>query len=261
MSTKRLRACNLGLNKTTAEAIIRSDDELDPFHTSSDEKDPDFQLPKKPHILQKKVTLTKRDRIEKLKKRITQKYSNKKMESVAKPTVETNDFTNEVIINLDASTSANNNNTEADIITKNYDDLFGDDIHQDSPIIEPVSKEFPNCDKENPVNESETNSFDKLFALMLELQNQIHDQNKDLQLLRKQVSRMELKTIGWPIDSKGMARFSGSSTDVIVGPEDLINFEATLAKEGLPIKTCVEINDLEMKLRREPEYKSKLVRI
>lgn len=84
----------------------------------------------------------------------------------------------------------------------------------------------------------------------------IADMNRELVLLRKQVARIELKQISWPVGNDGNARHSNN---VVIGSDDLFDFDTSLAKEGLPLKTCVEINDFEMKLKKEPQYKLKIV--
>lgn len=86
-----------------------------------------------------------------------------------------------------------------------------------------------------------------LENLILGLQSQISDLNKSVLLLRKQVARVELKSVNL------------GSVNAAVQPEELLDFESMLAGEGLPLKTCVETNDFENKLRNDTDFRKKIV--
>lgn len=85
---------------------------------------------------------------------------------------------------------------------------------------------------------------------VLQLKDMMTEIVTNLTLVRKQICRLEMKSMG-----AGAAVVPGNPIDV----EILLDLDAALAKEGLPIKTCVELNDFEKKLRRDTNYRAKLV--
>lgn len=80
-----------------------------------------------------------------------------------------------------------------------------------------------------------------LVQLIVQIQDQMNDFGQGITALRKQLSRVEIKSMQM-------------CTCI------LFDFEGTLSREGLPFKTCVEINEFESKLKSE-EYRTKMVRI
>lgn len=93
--------------------------------------------------------------------------------------------------------------------------------------------------------------------IMLQMQNQITDLAHEIKTLRMQVARVEMKSMQM-CSCANLSR-PGSSNSLI-DSDMLLDFEGTLSREGLPLKTCVEINDFELKLRTD-EYRTKMVRI
>lgn len=61
-----------------------------------------------------------------------------------------------------------------------------------------------------------------------------------------------MKSLGGPGVNSGEIQKS-------MPPETFYNLDATLAAEGFPIRTIVELNDFEIKLRKEPKYREKMV--
>lgn len=70
--------------------------------------------------------------------------------------------------------------------------------------------------------------------------------------LRKQVCRLEMKTLGVPTSNDFASKLS-------IQPELLLDLDSTLSQEGLPIATCVQLNVFEMKLKEDSKYREKLV--
>lgn len=108
---------------------------------------------------------------------------------------------------------------------------------------------------------SPSQSSDTVLNLILNMQEKISQLSDNMFLLRKQVCRLELKATGLPVGSDGRAHFSNDSEgiNIKIDPSDLLNFKSTLAREGLPIKTSVEVAALETKLGNSESYRTKLV--
>lgn len=93
-----------------------------------------------------------------------------------------------------------------------------------------------------------------LLDLILDLRNGINELTCNVNSLRKQVARMEMKTLGGPATNN-------SEVQMNIPPELFYDFDATLAAEGFPLSTCVQLNDFEIKLRNDPKYREKMVSI
>lgn len=96
-------------------------------------------------------------------------------------------------------------------------------------------------------------SENAVLNLVLGLRNDMYEMMNNFKLLSKQVSRLEMKTLRGPV-------VNNCEYEMAVSPELLLNFDDALAKEGLPITTCVELNQFEVKLKQDPKFREKLVR-
>lgn len=240
----------------------------DPYHDSDDGQDPNFepQPPKKIRHSKKVIPLkkgpTRRERLERLN-RISQKYNSKTNLSKSPNAILPNSSNQRISNDDDDSNNA----------LANYDVLFIDDVktydvnenafsrvatHSQVQITEQQS--FTPVPA--PTSAQPQNDLCPLVDMVLDLQGKISDLNNNVMLLRKQVSRVELKTIGWPIGLDGRAHVISNGSEEVnaVGSEDLLDLESLLAREGLPKTTCIEINDLEARLRSDNQYRTKLVR-
>lgn len=242
----------------------------DPYHDSDDGQDPDFvpKPSKKKRPSEKQFHLrkapTRRERLDRLK-RISQKY--KSNENVTKSQ-------SSIIQNPTHKNISNGDRSDA-----NFDSLFSDDVQindMDSRLNETNHSLhlIQEVQPPSPVQATTTalsdirlppqaqNALCPLVDMVLDLQGKISDLNNNVILLRKQVSRVELKTIGWPIGLDGRAHVISNGLEEVsaVCSEDLLDFESLLARDGLPKTTCVEINELEAKLRSDLQYRTKLVR-
>lgn len=148
-------------------------------------------------------------------------------------------------------------------LRESFDTEIGMGEHEDTDIETHAASDATSILSTSPVqihNQERAENLvteDRKMSLILEMLDQISEMNNNLMLLRKQVARLELKSIGWPMGSDGRARLSLNSDGI--DSDDLMNFEERLAREGLPLKTCVEVNDFEKKLRSDPEFRKKLV--
>lgn len=96
-------------------------------------------------------------------------------------------------------------------------------------------------------------SDNAVLNLVLGLRDGMYEMMNNFKLLSKQVSRIEMKTLRGPA-------FNNCEYEMSIEPELLLNFDDSLAKEGLPITTCVGLNEFEVKLREDRKYREKLVR-
>lgn len=118
-----------------------------------------------------------------------------------------------------------------------------------------------------PIDNSSTELLDivlKILSQSNELINEMRGLKTDIldnmNLLRRQICRVELKSAGLTNNLNG--NVSSNNIEHLEGtnPDDFLNLPATLAAEGLPVGTCVETNELEMRLRNDPAYRTRLVR-
>lgn len=242
------RKCKIeGMHKTKSSVMDSAEDDLeqDPYHDLDGERDPNFELPvaKKPRINRKRIPL-RQQRIKQLQKRIREKYSSNQ--------------------NIDITNSNHEHLQEHQSSSLElYDDLLSTSkVEMIDDQTNSTNKSHSEPTEAIPSTHLQMNS-NPVFDLISDLQGQISELNNNVMLLRKQVSRVELKTIGWPVGSDGRVRMPNGSQcpSVSVDSDDLLDFESLLAREGLPIATCVELNELELKLRNEQPYRTQLVRI
>lgn len=258
-------------------------DSSDPYHDSDNDNDPDFipPPPKKSRatviatkiVKKHKKVLTPRQRIERLNKIASKRNIENKQTPARVPVASPISETSKIGTNVPEQ----NNVVEIDdSITTSFDQYFSDDVEifdalrsnnlssqnqtlQSKPQSPERSPEpLPELVKSLPQIQPISNS---LYDLMLDMRGQILDLNKSVTLLRKQVARLELKTTGWPIGSDGKACMipKSSEVDASLDSSDLLDFESLLAQEGLPMGTCVEVNEFEAKLRQDSQYRIKLV--
>lgn len=86
--------------------------------------------------------------------------------------------------------------------------------------------------------------------MVLGLRDSINEMINNVTLVRKQISRLEMKSLG------GLALKNPMNE---IDSELLLDLDDALAKEGLPIRTRDELNQFEAKLRLDMEYRAKLV--
>lgn len=232
-SSKRKRTNAPILDSSTDNDIIGY-----PFNGSDDSHiDPDFQIEKKSRNVSKrnqtlhmKPKLTRKQRIERLKQKSAKFELSKQLANVS--------------TDPRAVSVLNESQMPSSIIFENHDHLFNDDKEEDkhgsssctslSESLHIVSDDGPGVN--NPV-----------MTTLLEMQQQIVELTKTVNILRKQVTRIEIKS----------SKTNGDAGDDAFMQS--MDFDLSLSKENLPLKSCVEVNDLELKLRHEPQYGNKLV--
>lgn len=254
------RQCKPIFNKDDENSSDGDDSKRDPFHTSDNENDLDYQLPKKAKVLKKsnkileRKKLTPRERLARLNRKIQSKQnsSNGLTTHMSSNQIELASSNNE---NGHIDTQKNVDNqmksTEAKVgdvscsFLNSYDHLFDSNEISHGSVV-----------KEEPeTNEISSNSemSKAILDLVLGLRDGMNEMACNFNSLRKQVSRLEMKTLG--TSSPHYA-----NNQMCIQPDLLLDFDATLANEGLPISTCIELNDFELKLRQDVKYREKLVR-
>lgn len=234
-----------------------NNDDCDPFHDSDNDKDPDFIPP--PNKIRKtsqaklatKRKPTKRDRIQRLKE-IAVKYArfstNSKNENV-QPSAPVQSAVQEQRI-----TTQNVPETPV-IVQQNFDYLFDIDNETEFRTSErDVVTEISQAPSENCVDQSSND-------IIVDMRDHILNLINEVTLLRKQVARIEMKTsfpIGQSLITDSTTRNLNNGLNVVES-DDLLDFDSTLAREGLPLKNFTETNDFEFKLRSEPQYRTKIV--
>lgn len=153
--------------------------------------------------------------------------------------------------NIQLAMSQETTNECLSTMFSNHDHLFGNDDncakralgHQND---EGNERENIFLSSENNIAERRSTSTDccqQSYKSILAIESQIVELTKVVNLMRKQMSRIELKSMVSPQD------------------EDVLSdFESSLANENLPLKTCIEVNDFEAKLRNNSEYRNKMVK-
>lgn len=145
----------------------------------------------------------------------------------------------------------------------NLDDYFGNGGFGDECAQLIAESPPPNCPNENEKTVSRTlfstdeptsiETLSRIMDVVQEMSGRITDLTNNVNLLRKQVSRIELKSM----HASNVVR--GSSDNLHFDSDALLDLDSALDREGLPLKTCVEINDFEKKLR-DTQFRSKMVR-
>lgn len=244
--------------------------ERDPFHSSGDDADLDFVLPpnKKPatHRNDKKVDKPKKGVGAKAKKELTAAQRIQRLKrktalfiSPTQSKVEQNDLLVPAHTNGDFSPLVNV--SQLSLVSEDIDQLF-DQIHNgDNDTANESATIGKNIDYSigagnstvavpalSPTSAAPANP--DLVKMLLELKAQMVDLTNNVTILRKQVSRVELKS----------SNSRAQSLNNLIDTDLLFDFEGALSREGLPFKTCIEVNYFERKLRDE-EYRKKMVRV
>lgn len=252
--------------KNARSAVIdnSSGSEEDPFKDGDNDKDVDYvPSPKKkcvsvntnknPNRSKLGKKLTPRQRIERLNRKFSM---NKRNSDIAIPIVS--------IDSIESETHMIPNDDDVQIVEpvtfENHDDLFDKvqtfDNNIESQVntenIEHVSPEGKELAPQNERFDATSEHNDKILETVLNMQSQVTDLTGIVTLLRKQLSRIEMKTMPLSHNVTLSSRVSGDL-------ESLDDFEGSLAREGFPLKTCVEIIEFEKKLANDSEYRSKLV--
>lgn len=248
-SNRNLKPVNyIESNKSLSDA-----ENHDPFKVSADEDDEDFQPPpptkkarSEPSKSQKAIKTTRLTAAQRLN-RLTQKFKMKGSSTTsanAKSTIQTDFVTKkgESIDNKEKSLSI-----ETGPSFGTYDNYFDTEdfkvnITETEPSKTQLTEEIQSCEPENA-----------LLNLFSGLKDQLNDVMANVTLLRKQVSRLELKAVGVPV-------LGHSEPNMNIDQEIMLDLDAAFTKEGLPISLCVELNQFEGKLRQDNQFKEKMVR-
>lgn len=136
-----------------------------------------------------------------------------------------------------------------------YDHVFDMANIEMSSSLKPEIVNLAECFNSEIVGLAEPSSSQNSAVLdvVLGLRDSVSEIISNLTLVRKQICRLEVKSMG----AHGPAFNVAAGNEV--NPELLLDLDDALAKEGIPIKTCVELNEIEVKLRRDPKYRQKLV--
>lgn len=137
-------------------------------------------------------------------------------------------------------------NVETTPTFANYNRFFDAEDYQGCSVKSDIDS--------NIIETTEIPSIDDIQKTILDLVVGLRDRiiglTTDLQILRKQMARLEMKTMGCG---------QTSNNQMCIQPELLLDFDASIAEEGLPITTCVNLNEFEIKLRQDTKYREKLV--
>lgn len=248
------------------------DDCRDPFKCSDSENDPDYHVPKKARtdksnpILKGTKKLTPHDRIARLKRKT---HMRKDAQNVVWSSVNAHS-TNPINLICSTSSAENVKNNIDEELSKspkasgdtatgssfqNFDHLF--DCEKGIDLTAKTESNVPAKTVENVpmcIDNYEPNAPNSvIFEVILGLRDKMDDMANNVSLLRKQVSRLEMKTLGGPAQNN-------DDDQMPIQSKHLVDFDATLAEEGLPFTTCVEFNAFEEKLRHDTKYKEKMVR-
>lgn len=233
----------------------------DPFKVSSDEDDEDFQPPPPPPkkarpepSKSKKAIKTKRLTVKQRLNRLSQKFQKNGSSTTIVP-----------IVNLSANASST---IQTDFVTKKSKSIDNKEKSlsiQPGPSFGAYDNYFDTVDVKVNITETEPSKNqmteeiqsrepeNALLNLFSGLKDQLDDVMANVVLLRKQVSRLELKGLGVPV-------VGHSEPNMNIDQEIILDLDAAFTKEGLPISLCVELNQFEGKLRQDNQFKEKMVR-
>lgn len=236
----------------TTKNYAENDDGDDHDHEQYVDSGDEYVPPAKKNCRTKQKTrsgLTRKERLERLKK-ISAKYAASSSESVP------SQQTNQVDISQENKVEINN-----------FDHLFTDNEREtneretnnrsiivNNKTVQETTAHVLNSNYQIIQKQNENLSMDPVMQMMLKFQGQIELMIDEFTLLRRQVCRLELK-------AAGLSNKSDDKVQNEVTPEDLLDFNQTLHREGLPLKTCVETNDFELKLKANPDFRNRIVRI
>lgn len=247
-------------NDTTLSDM--DDENRDPFKTSDNEDDVDYQPAKKKRA-DIKVAAHPSTLLNRFKKSAPKRLSAKERLNRLKQKFSSKNPSSEIAIahcsNQTNVASQNNDVGKENDIDKqlessekasfaSYNHFFDDE--GDSSERSVVNKNEVVDFEQFPSGHGPQNS---VLDVVLELREQMHEMMSNFTLMRKQICRLELKSLA---ASNGRSAFQNE-----IEPELLLDLDEALAKEGLPIKTSVELNDFERKLRQDTKYRTKLVSI
>lgn len=257
-------------SKTTRKCVLKrkaanlerpqSDDceETDPYDTDDNDKDyvPEKKKKNSEQVIPKR-RLTPKERIERLKskmnvgilkKNISIPNSSDTIPSQSSK-LETVDDDQQHVINLDT----NYNHFFSEENSDSCEKMRTDENSSPIPILQvETCGTFPAQQQPACTENSST------VHLMIKVLAHLKDIQHDVFALRKQVARIEAKSIGL---TQQLSKSSNGSCEWDDGEEIVMDFEASLAREGLPLKTLTAVDNLEEKLSQNPDYKTKLVKI
>lgn len=168
----------------------------------------------------------------------------------------------------DSSTKESRTGTH-EIIFNNFDGFFDSNIKSTE---KPTNLDALIVCIENVVQSSKPvqNNPSELLNIVLKILSKLTDLIDEMQSLKielfdnmnflcRQICRLELKSAGVGINLNG--NVSSNNIECMEGttPDDFLNLPATLAAEGLPVGACVETNELELRLRSDAAYRTRLV--
>lgn len=242
------RQCTLRTNYVEVDTSTSSDGNSDPYKVSGDEGDVDFQMPKRlkknynvNSLKSKRSVLTPSQRIKRVKLKTLNWKKNETTENV-----------NGTIQHAECQQTVN----KPSMVTyKNQDYLFDQSVNAER-APDDRNDELAETGKSLCSNEIEiaeprntvSNCCIKSSESIRLLNNQIIELTNAINLMRKQMSRIEMKSMEF------------RRTPGAIDGDILMDFESSLANEKLPLKTCIEVNEFEMKLRQDSEYRNKMVK-
>lgn len=243
--------------------------EKDPFHSSDDDKDLDYQCETKKGRTthQNKKTVSKPKPAYVTNKRLT---PSQRIARLKRKTAVFDSITQSKGIRKESVVSTNK--SQVNVAPENLDQMFDKIQNGDNDMSNEIASIGKNTDyiiysneingtgnavaehfflNDSSLTSARHENFN-LVEMMLEMRTQMTDLANNVTILRKQVSRVEMK--GLQMNSRSQSSSNFIDSDL------LYDFEGALSREGLPFQTCVEVNDFEKKLRNE-DYRKKMVRV
>lgn len=272
MTTTNLKRAAQPISFYQTDSSSDSSTVKDPFSSSDDDKDLNFELPLKKMRTtdqHKPSTSDVRSKSRVLKNASGQKKNLTASQRIARLKNKTEQY-NKISQSKGDLNSTKLNQKEADLpesldhmfdMATEYDIVVNDSINGKNTDGSSLN-ETANGSANNPVivvpstPEASHESYN-VVELILQMQNQLNDLTHNVIILRKQVARLEVKSMQ---TYSGISFTRPGSSNSLIDSGVCFDFEGALSREGLPLKTCVEINEFELKLKND-EYRTKLVRI
>lgn len=126
---------------------------------------------------------------------------------------------------------------------ENFDALFDLCTNENIP---PIENNAPSIEVQ-PVASVMEPAESILNAAILKMQIQMEELVRSNNLIRKQLCRLELKS------------FAGPSSNINVNSDELLDLQEALAQQGLPLKSKIEVDNFETKLRNQKEFRRKTI--
>lgn len=274
-------------NEAKLDELVPMNETKDPFEMDGEnDRDIDYvPSPKKvnstqkhnPKLLVRRKPLTPQERIARLNKKMSKKSDKKRTANTLPQNIVENG--ERVSLNLHGDSSIEVSDKLSYSSNNNHDRYFETENDSADVLLTPacsqqemetMSNDIFNEENENSVVEVLPESANmqskvardsrSIFSendMYLSLSEKIDAMRAELQSIRKQVTRMEARSV-----MNGECRRSANSLDEIV--DDLSSFESKLSEEGLPIGNVDGVIAFETKLKQSSfdsmPYRQKLVR-